>query len=229
MVKLGFGSTLNESIAYEAFAIDNLVIQANNSLTTSIDVDIEPAVSMKAQAQGDLADGPVGLKLEAVGADVGTLKSVRIENVPASMSLSAGTKLADGSWQLTAEQANNLQANGELQGSANLTIKSTFETKGTIYSEDFEKGASGWSSNAVTNGGGTLTNFLGRFNEIAGNDRASQSVFKTFDAPPGVTEVQVQFDFLELDSWDGEQFRVFANDQQVSAQQFFTEHSIITS
>jgi choice-of-anchor C domain-containing protein len=225
MVKLGFGSTLNQSIADEAWAIDNLVIQANNSFSTTVDVDIEPAVSMKAQAQGDLADGPVGLKLEASGTDVGTLKSVRVENVPASMSLSAGTKLADGSWQLTPEQANNLQANGELQGSANLTIKSTFETKGTIYSEDFEKGASGWSSNAVTNGGASLTNFLGRFSEVAGNDRGSQSVFKTFDAPPGVTEVQVQFDFLELDSWDGEQFRVFANDQQVSAQTFFTEFS----
>ncbi|MFN9416920.1 MAG: Ig-like domain-containing protein [Pirellula sp.] len=225
MVKLGFGSTLNQGVADEAWAIDNLVIQANNSFSTTVDIDIEPAVSMKAQAQGDLADGPVGLKLEASGTDVGTLKSVRVENVPASMSLSAGTKLADGSWQLTPEQANNLQANGELQGSANLTIKSTFETKGTIYSEDFEKGASGWSSNAVTNGGASLTNFLGRFNEIAGNAPGSQSVFKTFDAPPGVTEVQVQFDFLELDSWDGEQFRVFANDQQVSAQTFFTEYS----
>ena len=225
MVKLGFGSTLNQGIADEAWAIDNLVIQANNSFSTTVDVDIEPAVSMKAQAQGDLADGPVGLKLEASGTEVGTLKSVRIENVPASMSLSAGTKLANGSWQLTPEQANNLQANGELQGSANLTIKSTFETKGTLYSEDFEKGASGWSSNAVTNGGASLTNFLGRFNDVAGNAPGSQSVFKTFDAPPGVTEVQVQFDFLELDSWDGEQFRVFANDKQVSAQTFFTEHS----
>lgn len=224
MVKLGFGSTLNQSIADESWAIDNLVIQANTSITSNIDLAIEPAVSLTATAAGDLADGPVNLKLDAVGTDVGTLTSVRIENVPASMSLSAGTKLPDGAWQLTPEQANNLQANGELQGSANLTIKSTFETKGTIYSEDFEKGASGWSSNAVTNGGASLTNFLGRFSEVAGNDRGSQAVFKTFDAPPGVTQVEVQFDFLELDSWDGEQFRVFANDQQVSAQTFFTEH-----
>ncbi len=28
----------------------------------------------------------------------------------------------------------------ELQGSANLTIKSIFETKGTLYSENFENG-----------------------------------------------------------------------------------------
>jgi hypothetical protein len=68
----------------------------------------------------------------------------------------------------------NLQASGELQRvPQTLTIKSTFETKGTIYSEDFENGASGWSSNAVTNGGASLTNFLGRFNEVAGNDRVA--------------------------------------------------------
>lgn len=224
VVKLGFGSTLNQGIADEAWAIDNLVIQANTSITTNIELEIEPAISLSATATGDLADGPVNLKLEAVGPEGATLKSVVVQNLPESMSLSAGIKLADGSWQLTAEQLSNLQAAGELEGSANLTMRSTFETTSTIYSEDFEKGASGWSSNAVTNGGASMTNFLGRFNEVAGTDRGSQTVFKTFDAPPGVTEVQVQFDFLELDSWDGEQFRVYANDQVVSAQTFFTEH-----
>ncbi len=225
MVKLGFGSTLNQSIGDEAWAIDNLVIQANTSITSNIELEIESAVSLSATATGDLADGPVNLKLDAVGPEGTTLKSVVVQNVPATMSLNAGVKLADGSWQLTPEQLNNLQATGELEGVANITVKSTIETKGTIYSEDFENGASGWNSNAVSNGGASLTNFLGRFSEVAGNDRGSQSVFKTFDAPPGVTEVQVQFDFLELDSWDGEQFRVFANDQVVSAQTFFTEHS----
>ncbi|HBJ34448.1 MAG TPA: hypothetical protein DDZ51_06725, partial [Planctomycetaceae bacterium] len=228
MVKLGFGSTLNQSIADESWAIDNLVIQANTSITTMIELEIEPAVKMTALADGDLADGPVNLRLDAVGTELGTLKSVRIENVPETMFLSSGNKLPDGSWELTPDQLSNLQAAGELEGAVNLTIKSTFETSGTIYAEDFEDGASGWSSNAVTNGGESMTNFLGRFNEIAGNDRGGQSVYKVFDAPPGVTEVQVQFDFLEIDSWDGEQFRVFANNQLISAQSFTHHFSRIT-
>ncbi|MCY2983755.1 MAG: Ig-like domain-containing protein, partial [Planctomycetota bacterium] len=223
-VKLGFGSTLNQSIADESWSIDNLVISANSTVVKTVALDVVSPLTINATTVGDLADGPVALKLEPQGAGVGTLQSVRIENVPAGMTLSTGTKLPDGSWQLTNNQLANLQVSGELPAT-DLTIKSTFAAKSTIYSEDFENGASGWSSNAVSDGGQALTKFLGRFDDIGGNDWGKQSVSKVFNAPPGVTEVQVQFDFLELDSWDGEQFRVFANDKQISAQQFFTEYS----
>jgi len=224
-VKVGFGSTLDQAIDDESWAIDNLLIHANHSIATTIAVEIEPAVSLQMAAQGDLADGPVRLIADASGSDGGILKSVRVENVPASMSLSAGTRMENGAWALTPEQLSNLQATGELQGTADLTIRSTFETKGTLYSEDFEKGASGWSSNLATQGDRSLTSFLGGFGDMAGVERGSQAVFKTYYAPSGVSEVQVEFDFLEIDSWDGEQFRVFANDKMVSAQSFFTEWS----
>ncbi|MFO1065109.1 MAG: DUF642 domain-containing protein [Pirellulales bacterium] len=224
-VKLGFGSTLNQSIADESWSIDNLVISSNSSVVQHVALDVASPLAVNASATGDLADGPVAIKLEPQTAGIGTLQSVRIENVPEGLTLSAGTKLPDGSWQLNNDQLANLKIDGEAQGDTNLVVKSTIAAKSVIYSEDFENGAGGWSSNAVTDGGQSLSKFLGRFDEICGTEPGAQSVSKSFKAPPGVTEVEVQFDFLELDSWDGEQFRVFANDTQVSAQTFFTEYS----
>ncbi len=108
-VKVGFGSTLNQSIADEAFAIDNFIIEGNNSVSSTVEISVDPSVSLRVTPQGELADGPLALQIETTGGDVGTLKSVRIENVPDSMTLSTGTKLPNGSWELTPSQLENLQ------------------------------------------------------------------------------------------------------------------------
>ncbi len=36
---------------------------------------------------------------------------------------------------------------------------------------------------------------------------------QTFAVPAGMKEVVVEFDMMELDSWDGEEFQVFGNDK----------------
>ncbi len=48
-----------------------------------------------------------------------------------------------------------------------------------ISMEDFETGATGWSNNLTTDGGATLTTFLGRF---PGNTGAQEN-FKTYFFP----------------------------------------------
>ncbi len=80
-----------------------------------------------------------------------------------------------------------------------------------VTNENFETAATGW--NVTTREyDASLSYFLGRFGGTGG----AQSVYKTFTlAAPSI--VTIQFDFYEIDSWDGEQFRVFINDAVVIA------------
>lgn len=77
-----------------------------------------------------------------------------------------------------------------------------------ITDEDFESGATGWSNNTTTNGGSAFSTFLGRFGGTGG----SQTVFKDFSLSGNQTQVTVQFDFYEIDSWDNETFSIFIDD-----------------
>ena len=69
-----------------------------------------------------------------------------------------------------------------------------------ISSEDFEGGSSGWSDNSTNNTVPAFTEFLGRF---TGTSEA-QSVYKTFVLPGDQLSVIIEFDFYEIDSWDGD-------------------------
>ena len=220
--KIGFGSTLDQSIDDESFAIDNLVISTSHSVETSLELSVKHSVALVPAVDGDFADGPVTVKIDVQASLSGTLGTVQIDNVPSTVTLSSGTKLSDGSWLLTADEATKFQLIGEYEGAAELKVRSSFTTDVTLYQESFEKGAAGWSNNSVTNGGGSLGSFLGRFSEMGSSKGNEQTVFKTFNAPEGVTSVMVEFDFLELDSWDGEKFQIFGNDKLVSSQSFFT-------
>lgn len=85
-----------------------------------------------------------------------------------------------------------------------------------ITSEDFEGGATGWSNNATTAGGGDFSTFLGRFGGSGGDQR----VFKNYALSGTQTEVTISFDFYEIDSWDGELFMIYVDDVVLQADQF---------
>ena len=78
----------------------------------------------------------------------------------------------------------------------------------TITNEDFESGASGWNNNTATDGGSTFTTFLGRHSGTGG----SQGLYKDFTLSGDQTEVTINFDFYEIDSWDNEYFNIYVND-----------------
>lgn len=80
-----------------------------------------------------------------------------------------------------------------------------------VASENFEAGASGWSNNFTENGGTYLTRFLGR-NSL---DGGTQNVFKNYALTGTQSSVNVAFDFYKIDSWDGENFRIFIDDVMV--------------
>jgi hypothetical protein len=91
-----------------------------------------------------------------------------------------------------------------------------------ISSEDFEGGSLGWSDNSTDNTEAAFTEFLGRFDGTSKN----QSVYKTYSLPGDQISVIIEFDFYEIDSWDGsnesadDSFVVFINDSIVIDAQY---------
>ncbi len=84
-----------------------------------------------------------------------------------------------------------------------------------VTSEDFEGGASGWSNNA-TDSSAAFTQHLGRHGAGAG------ILSKTYALTGTQTQVTIDFDFYELDSWDYELFRVYVDGVQVFSEDFST-------
>ena len=76
----------------------------------------------------------------------------------------------------------------------------------TVVSENFEGGTPGWSS-ARRSHNHYYSHFLGHY----GGGESAEKTF-SIDRTRGYV---VKFDWYRLDSWDGETFRVWLNDQQV--------------
>ena len=100
-----------------------------------------------------------------------------------------------------------------------LTASSAHAATTVVADENFDGGsASGWNDNKVetSNPGGNFTaGFLGRHQGLE-----SQQLYKTFTIPSGIVNVNISFDFYEVDSWDNENFRVYIDDTQVFARNF---------
>ncbi|MEM8655971.1 MAG: Hint domain-containing protein [Pseudomonadota bacterium] len=80
----------------------------------------------------------------------------------------------------------------------------------TIFEDDFEGGATGWTDNSTESDPGLGTS-LGRFGSADG----TVATERTFDLGDDADQVQVQFDALLLDSWDGEDFIITLNGEEV--------------
>ena len=65
-----------------------------------------------------------------------------------------------------------------------------------IYTDNFESGATGWSSNITDSAASPVTTFLGRF------DNSPSETSRTFALPAGTGRVELAFDFYRFDSWD---------------------------
>ncbi len=80
----------------------------------------------------------------------------------------------------------------------------------TVYESDFESGASGWT-NASTETDPDLGTSLGRFGAADG----VVATENTFELGSDADQAQVVFDVLLLDSWDGEEFVITLNGEEV--------------
>jgi hypothetical protein len=82
----------------------------------------------------------------------------------------------------------------------------------TLYFEDFEDGAQGWSD--------TKTETLTNGDTVLGEFDGANDVEKTFDLNGDFQSLTLSFDFIELDSWDNENFSIYVNGQRVSFGKF---------
>ncbi|MGI9489417.1 MAG: DVUA0089 family protein [Geminicoccaceae bacterium] len=93
-------------------------------------------------------------------------------------------------------------------------------TSTTAVTEDFESGASGWSDNETSAGGAGLDgNYLGNFGDTGG----AQTIYKTFSLSGDQDSVTINFDFWEFDTWNGEEFKIWVDDQLISTDTYFTQ------
>ena len=79
----------------------------------------------------------------------------------------------------------------------------------------------GWNNNQT--GTFNYTNigeFLGRYGQNGRKNSPDQVLYKTFDIDKEFTNITIEFDMLEIDSWDMETFNVYINDTEVAAQRY---------
>ncbi|MGI9509493.1 MAG: FG-GAP-like repeat-containing protein, partial [Geminicoccaceae bacterium] len=90
----------------------------------------------------------------------------------------------------------------------------------TVVTEDFESGASGWSDNTTSAGGAGLDgSYLGNFGDTGG----AQTIYKTFSLSGDQDSVTINFDFWEFDTWNGEDFKIWVDDQLISTDVYYTQ------
>jgi len=95
---------------------------------------------------------------------------------------------------------------------------------GLITDENFEGGATGWSDNS-TNSAGQFTEFLGRF----GGTNGLASLTKNYTLSGLQTQVTIEFDFYELDSWDYELFNFYIDGSMMFSDEFKHNREDFTS
>ena len=107
------------------------------------------------------------------------------------------------------------------EGPDDLSLTGVARTNSTtVVSEDFESGASGWSDNETSAGGTGLDgNYLGNFGDTGG----AQTIYKTFSLSGDQDSVTINFDFWEFDTWNGEDFKIWVDDQLISTDTYFTQ------
>ncbi|WP_299603885.1 Hint domain-containing protein [uncultured Tateyamaria sp.] len=112
-----------------------------------------------------------------------------------------------GADTLEGEQGSDSLAGG---AGADILVGDNGSDTTTLYEDDFESGASGWTNN-TTETDPDLGTSLGRF----GSPDGTIATERSFDLGADAEQVQVEFDALLLDSWDGEDFIITLNGEEV--------------
>ncbi|GGX55043.1 hypothetical protein GCM10007385_24340 [Tateyamaria omphalii] len=112
-----------------------------------------------------------------------------------------------GADTLEGDQGSDSLAGG---GGADSLVGDDGSDTTTLYEDDFESGASGWTNNTTESDPGLGTS-LGRF----GSPDGVIATERSFDLGADAEQVRVEFDALLLDSWDGEDFVITLNGEEV--------------
>ncbi|MEM7476661.1 MAG: tandem-95 repeat protein [Planctomycetota bacterium] len=150
----------------------------------------------------------------------------RISGLPAGATFTNGLDLGDGQWRVRGGELQGLRivtADGVQTGEYQLIVESSFRSGSDLLTDELDAAEDDWKiSDGVSNGSSAEDGVLGPFTGTGGE----QGVFRTFEVGDRVQSVVIEFDFHEIDSWDGEDFMVFANDKLITADPFYNgEHS----
>lgn len=95
-------------------------------------------------------------------------------------------------------------------------------TGSLIYADDFDGGSDGgWGATPTDNTDAFFGSVLGRIQGTASSTDIEAQRTLTFD--PAYDDAVIEFDFHEIDSWDNEEFQIYANGQEIFSDIF--QHS----
>lgn len=225
-VKIGFGSTLNQGLGDESWAINNLVISENAKQFDTIDLTVQPAQPAdvnEVDVLGQLTDGDVKVSLDTNPAENQRITRVTVTGLPQDLSLNKGTVNSDGSISLSPNDLNDIFISGNADNDFALRVRTDYSELKTVYFEDFEDDAAGWNAN-TTQSSSQLGSFLGRFNELHDGAAAEDAIIeKTFAMPTNVDEVILEFDQIQIEEWEGEAFTLYINGEAIQAEDLFNK------
>jgi hypothetical protein len=166
------------------------------------------------------------------GADILTLTNATIGSAGQTISLGSDTNALEGNDRLNASGTSitanittgsgsdslSLSAGSSVTG--DVTLGSVGDNQAIIdfansISDSFNS-ATGWSGGTVDSSNSYYGSFLGRY--AAGTKTNGQDVYKSFSLSN--SPATISFDFIRLDSWDGESFKAYVNDTEAFSRSF---------
>ena len=167
--------------------------------------------SNKSEITGSISTG--------AGADVVSFTNATIGGAGQTISLGTDTNGLEGNDSLTASGTSitatittgsgsdtlSLSAGSSVTG--DVTLGSVGDNQDSTVNDSFNS-ASGWTNGSVDSTNSYYGSFLGRY--AAGTRSSGQDVYKSFSF--SYSPATISFDFIKLDSWDGESFSAYIND-----------------
>lgn len=87
------------------------------------------------------------------------------------------------------------------------------DTGSLIYTDTFDAGSDGWTGATTDDTDAFFGSVLGRVQGTSSN--TDIELEKTLNLDPAYNDAVIEFDFHEIDSWDDEEFQIYANGQEI--------------
>ncbi|MBL4629542.1 MAG: Hint domain-containing protein [Roseicyclus sp.] len=166
---------------------------------------------------------------QGVAGDTGSLDSAGFINIERVDGTNQDDSIDAGASAANQTLVGNSGADSIVGGAGNDTLYGDsgdgVPDNGTlIYEDNFDGGAAGWTPATSDNTDVFFGSVLGR---IAGTASSTDiEIERTFDLDNTYNDAVIEFDFHRIDSWDNEEFQIYANGQEIFSQAFFPSTAV---